>query len=95
MFSVPLPSQGGLVGLLQTVLGWGSTVRFGQLIPSKVSRELHTVAEPPIFTLGGCGGALAWPEPAQSSQALLSVLPLPPGSAQLGFPGAGVVQDEA
>lgn len=52
MFSVPLPSQGGPVGLLQTVLGWGSTVRFGQLIPSKVSRELHTVAEPPIFTLG-------------------------------------------
>lgn len=70
-------------------------VRFGQLIPSKVLKELHTMVEPPIFTLGGCGGALAWPEATQNSQALLSVLPLPPGSAQLGFPGAGVAQNEA
>lgn len=101
MFSVPLPFQGGpktlVIGFLQRLRGTGAAlpVRFGQLIPSKVLKELHTMAEPPIFTLGGCGGALAWPEATQNSQGLLSVLPLPPGSAQLGFPGAGVAQNEA
>lgn len=97
MFSVPLPSQGAPVCWAPADcvgLGQHCPAGFGQLIPSKVLRELHTMAETPIFTPGGCGGALAWPEAAQSSQALLSVLPLPPGSAQPGIPSAGAAQNE-
>lgn len=44
------------------------------------------MAETLIFTLGGCGGALAWPEASQSSQALLSVLPFPQAQPSSAFP---------
>lgn len=75
------------------LLGWGSTAC--RVWSAHPLQGPEGAAEPSIFTLGGVGVLLLVLNPPRAGRHCSAVLPLPPGSAWLGFPGAAVAQSEA
>lgn len=61
-------------------------VWFGHLIPSKVPRELHIMAEPPIFTLGGVGVLLPGLKPPRAARLSSVCCHFPKAQPNSAFP---------